>query len=90
MPQRVGNIELYTGLKGVGGPNDQQLGAKPTRWAIGEWRRRGRSTNAAHVALVKVLVVRPGRGAHSLRLVRKVAPVALATIAVTLGLMIGR
>ena len=88
MPKRVGNVELYMGPKEVGGPDDRQLGTRLNCWTIGEQRHSGRSMNGAHIALVELLVVRVGRGL--LRLVRKAAPVALATIAATVGLMIGR
>jgi len=85
---RVAKIALYMGPKEVGGPNDQQLGAKLTRWAIDERRHRDRSMNGARVALVEIRVVRPGGGVRLLRLVRSAAPVALAVVAVTLGLKI--
>ncbi len=90
MPKRVGNVELYMGPKEVGGPDDRQLGTRLNCWTIGERRHSGRSMNGAHIALVELLVVRVGRGVRLLRLARKAAPVALATIAATVGLMIGR
>ena len=82
MPQRVGNVELCTGLKGVGGPDDQQLGLKLTRWTIGERRHRGRFINGAHVTVAN-FVVRAGREPRLLCLVRKAAPVARISHSVT-------